>query len=102
MPLNRFDGLDAIRLFVTRGFSAIPARENGSRVAPSTLIAIVRAFSCFKQLAMIQEQLKNFAAAGFPIEPYPVDWRMRGAEDMMRPLAVIVAQSCFRANSDAR
>ena len=30
-----------------------------------------------------------FRKAGFPIEPYPVDWRTRGAEDMMRPFAVI-------------
>jgi uncharacterized SAM-binding protein YcdF (DUF218 family) len=30
-----------------------------------------------------------FRKAGFPIEPYPVDWRTRGAEDMMRPFAVM-------------
>jgi uncharacterized SAM-binding protein YcdF (DUF218 family) len=30
-----------------------------------------------------------FRKAGFPVEPYPVDWRTRGAEDMMRPFAVV-------------
>ncbi len=30
-----------------------------------------------------------FRKAGFPIVPYPVDWRTRGAEDMMRPFAVM-------------
>src|SRR6266478_6390205 len=30
-----------------------------------------------------------FRKAGFPVEPYPVDWRTRGAEDMMRPFAVM-------------
>jgi uncharacterized SAM-binding protein YcdF (DUF218 family) len=30
-----------------------------------------------------------FRKAGFPIEPYPADWRTRGAEDMMRPFAVM-------------
>jgi uncharacterized SAM-binding protein YcdF (DUF218 family) len=30
-----------------------------------------------------------FRKAGFPIEAYPVDWRTRGAEDMMRPFAVM-------------
>jgi uncharacterized SAM-binding protein YcdF (DUF218 family) len=30
-----------------------------------------------------------FRKADFPVEPYPVDWRTRGAEDMMRPFAVM-------------
>ena len=30
-----------------------------------------------------------FRKVGFPVEPYPVDWRTRGAEDMMRPFAVM-------------
>ncbi len=30
-----------------------------------------------------------FRKAGFPVEPYPVDWRTRGAEDAMRPFATI-------------
>jgi uncharacterized SAM-binding protein YcdF (DUF218 family) len=30
-----------------------------------------------------------FRKVGFPVEPYPVDWRTHGAEDMMRPFAVI-------------
>jgi uncharacterized SAM-binding protein YcdF (DUF218 family) len=30
-----------------------------------------------------------FRKAGFAIEAYPVDWRTRGAEDMMRPFAVM-------------
>jgi uncharacterized SAM-binding protein YcdF (DUF218 family) len=30
-----------------------------------------------------------FRKAGFPVEPYPVDWRTRGADDMMRPFAVV-------------
>ena len=30
-----------------------------------------------------------FRKAGFPVEPYPVDWRTRGAEDAMRPCATI-------------
>ena len=28
-----------------------------------------------------------FRKADFPVEPYPVDWRTRGAEDMMRPFS---------------
>jgi uncharacterized SAM-binding protein YcdF (DUF218 family) len=31
----------------------------------------------------------SFARRAFPVEPYPVDWRTRGAEDMMRPFAVV-------------
>jgi len=30
-----------------------------------------------------------FRKAGFPVEPYPVDWRTRGAEGAMRPFATI-------------
>jgi uncharacterized SAM-binding protein YcdF (DUF218 family) len=30
-----------------------------------------------------------FRKAGFPIEPYPVDWRTSSAEDMMRPFTVM-------------
>jgi uncharacterized SAM-binding protein YcdF (DUF218 family) len=26
-----------------------------------------------------------FRAAGFPVEPYPVDWRTRGPIDVVRP-----------------
>jgi uncharacterized SAM-binding protein YcdF (DUF218 family) len=28
-----------------------------------------------------------FRAAGFPVEPYPVDWRTRGLIDALRPFA---------------
>lgn len=31
-----------------------------------------------------------FRKAGFPVEPYPVDWRTRRAEDGLRPFATIV------------
>jgi uncharacterized SAM-binding protein YcdF (DUF218 family) len=31
-----------------------------------------------------------FRKAGFPVEPYPVDWRTRPAEDGLRPFATIV------------
>jgi len=30
-----------------------------------------------------------FRKVGFPVEAYPVDWRTRGTEDMMRPFAVM-------------
>jgi uncharacterized SAM-binding protein YcdF (DUF218 family) len=30
-----------------------------------------------------------FRKADFPVEPYPVDWRKRGAEDIMRRFAVM-------------
>ena len=30
-----------------------------------------------------------FRKAGFPVEPYPVDWRTRGAEDAVRPFATM-------------
>jgi uncharacterized SAM-binding protein YcdF (DUF218 family) len=30
-----------------------------------------------------------FRAAGFPIEPYPVDWRTRGPRDALRPFASV-------------
>jgi len=30
-----------------------------------------------------------FRQAGFPVEAYPVDWRTRGAEDVMRPFATL-------------
>jgi uncharacterized SAM-binding protein YcdF (DUF218 family) len=30
-----------------------------------------------------------FRKAGFPVEPYPVDWRTRHAEDALRPFATI-------------
>jgi uncharacterized SAM-binding protein YcdF (DUF218 family) len=31
-----------------------------------------------------------FRKAGFPVEPYPVDWRTRRAKDGLRPFATIV------------
>jgi uncharacterized SAM-binding protein YcdF (DUF218 family) len=31
-----------------------------------------------------------FRKAGFPVEPYPVDWRTRRADDGLRPFATIV------------
>ena len=30
-----------------------------------------------------------FRQAGFPVEAYPVDWRTRGADDVMRPFATL-------------
>jgi uncharacterized SAM-binding protein YcdF (DUF218 family) len=30
-----------------------------------------------------------FRKAGFPVEAYPVDWRTRGTEDLLRPFAVM-------------
>jgi uncharacterized SAM-binding protein YcdF (DUF218 family) len=30
-----------------------------------------------------------FRRAGFPVEPYPVDWRTRGKEDALRPFATV-------------
>jgi uncharacterized SAM-binding protein YcdF (DUF218 family) len=30
-----------------------------------------------------------FRKAGFPVEPYPVDWRTRGAKDALRPFASV-------------
>ena len=30
-----------------------------------------------------------FRKAGFPVEPYPVDWRTSGAEDALRPFATL-------------
>jgi uncharacterized SAM-binding protein YcdF (DUF218 family) len=30
-----------------------------------------------------------FRKVGFPVEPYPVDWRTRGAEDVLRPFPAI-------------
>ena len=30
-----------------------------------------------------------FRKAGFPVEPYPVDWRTRGSEDLLRPFPTV-------------
>src|SRR5262249_31594682 len=30
-----------------------------------------------------------FRKAGFPVEPYPVDWRTRGVEDALHPFATV-------------
>jgi uncharacterized SAM-binding protein YcdF (DUF218 family) len=30
-----------------------------------------------------------FRKAGFPVEPYPVDWRTRGTKDALRPFASV-------------
>jgi uncharacterized SAM-binding protein YcdF (DUF218 family) len=30
-----------------------------------------------------------FRKIGFPVEPYPVDWRTRGAKDVLRPFATV-------------
>jgi uncharacterized SAM-binding protein YcdF (DUF218 family) len=30
-----------------------------------------------------------FRRAGFPVEPYPVDWRTRGTEDLLRPFPTL-------------
>jgi len=39
-----------------------------------------------------------FRAAGFPVEPYPVDWRTRGAQDALRPF-LSLAQGLGRTDT---
>ena len=42
-----------------------------------------------------------FRAAGFPVEPYPVDWRTRGAVDAMRPFPTL-AEGLRRTDTAVR
>ncbi len=42
-----------------------------------------------------------FRAAGFPVEPYPVDWRTRGVADAMRPFPTL-AEGLRRTDTAVR
>jgi uncharacterized SAM-binding protein YcdF (DUF218 family) len=42
-----------------------------------------------------------FRAAGFPVEPYPVDWRTRGVEDAWRPFSTL-AEGLRRTDTAVR
>jgi uncharacterized SAM-binding protein YcdF (DUF218 family) len=42
-----------------------------------------------------------FRAAGFPVEPYPVDWRTRGVEDTWRPFPTL-AEGLRRSDTAVR
>ena len=39
--------------------------------------------------AHMPRSIGYFRAAGFPVEAYPVDWRTRGPEDMLRPFTTL-------------
>jgi uncharacterized SAM-binding protein YcdF (DUF218 family) len=42
-----------------------------------------------------------FRMAGFPVEPYPVDWRTRGVKDAWRPFSTL-AEGLRRTDTAVR